>query len=709
MLLFVMFQGRFWLRRFKILLAVSAILALCFSSIYAAERSVSVKKKKGAETAATAVNSNYYAIIIGNNNYKHLRKLQTAVTDATEVEKLLKERYGFKTKLLLNATRSDILDGINEIREKLGKNDNLLVYYAGHGEYKKEADKAYWLPVDAHKDRTTNWIIADDITSNIKIITARHVLVVSDSCYSGTLTRAAATELRDTGERQEYLKKMQERPSRTLMASGGNEPVADGGGGKHSVFAAAFLKALKEADKPVFTADEIFHGRVKAIVAGKSDQVPEYNSIKNSGDEGGDFVFQVVGESYLESSKQDSLDQLSEEVKKIQEEKEKLKKEREYLEQAQSLIEERKKLEEDRKHLDKEKKEFDQRTMLPNKKRIGNTNGPVLYASGMGGHIAKIKIVIDANNEYNPIRITKLDRLVIGAKRDYPIQDVRIDYQDSNIIFWSTYVLDSIGKQHIGKTDLATGNIILDAAIDPDYRAPAKRPPMFKASGQSTSSYLPVFMGVEGYVDVFDKKTLRHVRRMFISDIGYSVGAYQFLHGTSSNDGKKFLIVINEVSNGKGNGNVDFILVDLPALERGEWKVILKKRHTGVAGRTIPFRQYFSVDDRYIFQSAGDRIWILDAFSLQLVDEKMVDGQIHDLMPSPDNKYAIMAMRQATDARDDSGNTIRGKVITDGAIQLYDFNKRKIIGNQVSVCLGCHIGMGVGDKSAVLGGIDAAW
>jgi formylglycine-generating enzyme required for sulfatase activity len=102
------------------------------------------------------------------------------------------------------------------------------------------------------------------------------------------------TELITTGERDGYLKKMQDRPSRTLMASGGNEPVSDSGGGNNSVFAAAFLKALNESNKESFTAEELFHTRIKAIVAGKSAQVPEYNSIKNSGDEGGDFVFRIA-------------------------------------------------------------------------------------------------------------------------------------------------------------------------------------------------------------------------------------------------------------------------------------------------------------------------------------------------------------------------------------------------------------------------------
>jgi formylglycine-generating enzyme required for sulfatase activity len=137
--------------------------------------------------------------------------------------------------------------------------------------------------------------MAEDITSNIKRISARHVLVVADSCYSGTLTRSTGVALGKKGERGSFLAKMMERPSRTLMASGGNEPVADAGGrGNHSVFASAFLTALREAEKNAFTAEELFHGRVKAIVAGRSEQVPQYSDLRNSGHEGGDFIFQLA-------------------------------------------------------------------------------------------------------------------------------------------------------------------------------------------------------------------------------------------------------------------------------------------------------------------------------------------------------------------------------------------------------------------------------
>lgn len=264
-----------------------------FLSSAIAERGVTVKGKQG--TKAVSFKTNYYALVIGNNDYRSLPRLKTAVSDAKEVGRVLAEKYGFRTKVLTNATRHDILNAINEYRKSLGEKDSFLIYYAGHGEYDKTAEKSYWLPVDAERDNPADWIMAEDITSNIKRIAARHVIVIADSCYSGTLTRSANIDLSLKKQRDDFLKKMMERQSRTLMASGGNEPVADAGGrGNHSVFASAFLMALNEPDKKTFTAEELFHGRVKAIVAGRSEQVPQYSNIRNSGDEGGDFVFQLA-------------------------------------------------------------------------------------------------------------------------------------------------------------------------------------------------------------------------------------------------------------------------------------------------------------------------------------------------------------------------------------------------------------------------------
>jgi uncharacterized caspase-like protein len=230
-------------------------------------------------------------MIVGNNNYRYLPKLETAVNDATAVDKILKAKYGFETELLLNATRSDMLGTLSRLRKKMGPQDNLLIYYAGHGVFEKVAQEAYWLPVDAEEDDVANWIISDSITSEMKRNPARHVLIVADSCYSGTLTRAADVNLSPRQGREYFLKKMFKQPSRTLMASGGNEPVVDNGADGHSIFAYTFLRALNEIDESVFTAEELFYRFVKQSVAGQAEQTPVYSILRNSGHDGGDFIF----------------------------------------------------------------------------------------------------------------------------------------------------------------------------------------------------------------------------------------------------------------------------------------------------------------------------------------------------------------------------------------------------------------------------------
>lgn len=164
--------------------------------------------------------------------------------------------------------------------------------YAGHGYFDETADLAYWLPVDASTETDTNWILSNRITGSLRRMAASHVAVIADSCYSGTLTRDASIDL-TSGDRTttEYLRRMVERPSRTLLASGGNEPVADGGGGNHSVFAGYLLNALESTDQEVFSLEDLFHNEIRVQVTGNSLQTPEYNTIRNSGHEGGDFVF----------------------------------------------------------------------------------------------------------------------------------------------------------------------------------------------------------------------------------------------------------------------------------------------------------------------------------------------------------------------------------------------------------------------------------
>jgi Caspase domain/Glucodextranase, domain B len=250
--------------------------------------------RKEAKTLADelGIQGAFYALVIGNENYNSLNSLETPHEDAREIASLLGNQYNFDVKLLLDADRSEILNSFNEYTNKMKEDDTFLLYYAGHGYYDKDADLAYWLPVDAESDDDTNWILANRITGNIRKMAAKHVALISDSCYSGTLTRDAIVDLSSTQRGEaEYLRKMLEKKSRTILASGGNEPVADGGGGKYSIFAKYFIQALSSSKEQVISLEQLFYEHIRTQVAGNAMQIPEYKTIRNSGHEGGDFVF----------------------------------------------------------------------------------------------------------------------------------------------------------------------------------------------------------------------------------------------------------------------------------------------------------------------------------------------------------------------------------------------------------------------------------
>jgi uncharacterized caspase-like protein len=239
----------------------------------------------------------FYALIIGNNSYGTYPALQTPINDAKSLDVILRERYGFHTKLLLNANRHQIMTALNEIHKKLTANDNLLIYYAGHGEIDPDTNLAYWLPTDAEVGNPANWISSQSITEFLSIMPARHILVVADSCYSGAMTGSAVAKLPDTmdeSKRTKWLKIMVTRKARMVLTSGGVKPVLDQGGGGHSVFANAFLGVLR-ANKGILEDYDVFRnvaGQVKASAAKAGfEQVPQYAPLQHAGHEGSPFFF----------------------------------------------------------------------------------------------------------------------------------------------------------------------------------------------------------------------------------------------------------------------------------------------------------------------------------------------------------------------------------------------------------------------------------
>jgi len=243
---------------------------------------------------------NYYAIIIGNNDYKYYPHLNTAINDAEETAQLLENNYGFKTLLLKNATRLKILSTLNRLRQELKPDDNLLIYYAGHGELNKEGNIGYWLPIDAKPDLTQSWISNSAISDILGTIKAKHVMVVADSCYSGTLSTTSIP--RSTADfsptvHKEWVDIMNTTQARMALTSGGVQPVIDSGGGDHSIFSKAFLNTLSN-NKSLLEGYSLYTNILSKVRKSSHklniDQVPDYAPIKHAGHEAGEFFFQRV-------------------------------------------------------------------------------------------------------------------------------------------------------------------------------------------------------------------------------------------------------------------------------------------------------------------------------------------------------------------------------------------------------------------------------
>lgn len=355
-------------------------------------------------------------------------------------------------------------------------------------------------------------------------------------------------------------------------------------------------------------------------------------------------------------------------------------------------------------------------TAVAKAKEGQNYTGKV-YVAGMGGHFAEADVVIDPSSD-NPIVIKDLGKYDVGAKDTHPIHDIRIDENDRTKMYWSTYKTDAKSEKkvlHAGITDLKSAENIKDEIVPVPDRVHWGGA-MYCASGQTKDSYLPVTMSNEGYIDVFEKNTLKLKHRVYLDSIGFK-NNYQFFHGTNTPDMKAFIITANMTEEWASPdapavrlGKIEIVSLDLEALEKGELKVLGRNTITGSPEKTITFRQSFTADGKYLLQSGADRFYVLNADDMKLVDEEMmVGGENHDAIPTPDGKYAVLTLRNKITPEGESAQ------VTDGSIQLYDMVAKKVVGKPVSVCYSCHkdvVGDGKDKKpmwNAILCGLQANW
>ncbi|MDA0193956.1 MAG: caspase family protein [Bacteroidetes bacterium] len=233
-----------------------------------------------------AVRGKYYALIVGINQYQdaNITHLDQPIADAENLYAELTTKYTFDTEnvtMLKNATYEDFIDAFDVLSRKVKGDDNLLIFYAGHGWWDEERELGYWLPSDARKANTAFWIRNSTISDYIGSIDSKHTLLVADACFSGSIfkTRSAFTDA------QPAINKMYALPSRKAMTSGTLKAVPD-----KSVFLEYMVKRLDENEEKYLSAEKLFSSFRDAVL-NNSPNIPQYGTVQNAGDEGGDFIF----------------------------------------------------------------------------------------------------------------------------------------------------------------------------------------------------------------------------------------------------------------------------------------------------------------------------------------------------------------------------------------------------------------------------------
>jgi hypothetical protein len=248
-----------------------------------------------------------HAFLIGNQNYKNRcwPILKSPHSDVEVLADILRTSYDYKVSVKMDLTRGEIVDQLEYYKKKLSENDNLLIYYAGHGHLRE--DGGYWIGIKGKKDSRSDWLhyqVISELLDYEMGMRARHVLIIADSCYAGAAYRGVISsfEKENNENNSQFIERMLQSRSRNILSSGGDQPVVDiTFNSQHSVFAKEFLDQLKnnaKYNKKIFAyelwdsiAEDVYTRTMRYI---RDAKPPEYKDIPGTGDRGGDFLFNPV-------------------------------------------------------------------------------------------------------------------------------------------------------------------------------------------------------------------------------------------------------------------------------------------------------------------------------------------------------------------------------------------------------------------------------
>lgn len=228
------------------------------------------------------------ALVIGNDNYKFVEKLQNAKEDAKAMSIALKQ-VGFDVTEKFDLGQKETIASIREFQERINPGDEILFFFAGHG---VEIDgKNYLVPTDNLGEG--KYVKEDSIDLKMSVLEtfekrkAKITIAVIDACRNnpfksdgrsmsgrGLAPTTAATGqmiIQSAGAGQKALDRLVSDPPET----------------KNGVFTRVFVKEMLKPGIPIFQMVRNVRSEVVSLAQSVgSDQMPSFYDQVN-----GDFYF----------------------------------------------------------------------------------------------------------------------------------------------------------------------------------------------------------------------------------------------------------------------------------------------------------------------------------------------------------------------------------------------------------------------------------
>lgn len=233
-----------------------------------------------------------YALLLAAQNYNDSKipSLENPVGDAVRLKLILKNHYNFEESniiSLFNPEKNDIKRQLLELTNIIKPEDNLIIFYAGHGIWVEKDKKGFWMLIDSKLDDVNTWLPNKDVLDLIAKLPARNTLLITDACFSGSVFKTRGLDLGKKDEQNNsVIQRLNDKISRVAITSGNDTEVPD-----KSVFMKYLVKALSENKEKYLTAQKMFINHIIESVMTETKTEPRYGTLELAGHVGGDFIF----------------------------------------------------------------------------------------------------------------------------------------------------------------------------------------------------------------------------------------------------------------------------------------------------------------------------------------------------------------------------------------------------------------------------------